>query len=82
MPVTVTVYKCGLCGKAFDNAVDAVDCEEKHRVPIALGRLNYDDEYNLCFDARPYPAYIDVDFDDGTVATYGFGGFAPCKKRS
>lgn len=61
----MTMYKCELCGRTYENKSDCENCESKHIKPIEICSSNHE---VVLFDH--YPSWILIKFDNGTVKKY------------
>ena len=62
---TITIYKCELCGRSFDNAPECEECESKHIKPVEIVGENAG---GALFDY--YPTYVVIKFDNGETKKY------------
>lgn len=63
--INQTVYKCEICGRVYDEADKAFECEKSHAFELPIGKMT--DGSN---PLGSYPKFITMKFFDGQILIY------------
>ncbi len=64
--LTLTKYKCEICGKLYNDEDSATECEYRHNIPEKVGSP----EYQKFGSNSSYPSSVIVDFSNGERMRY------------
>lgn len=64
----IVKYECDICHCEFETVVEAVNCEQHHRIPKTVRLRNHSKQ--IVDDYHGYPLYVVVGMSDNTDGYY------------